>query len=144
MVHALERIRPWIDPEQGRLIDIHPVAIPRRLLVRVDSQTWQAGTLLDDDKFNTYRAADLALQEMVEHGSFTPIAERQFTFLVHLDTLDDLYTYLSERELIGEEWDYTVLDDTVGERVTQLLSTPGLDREIILHRPVYVRSYRPS
>ncbi len=99
--------------------------------------------LVDDDKFNTYRAADRALQAMVDCGSFAPIAERQFTFLVHLDTLDDLYHYMSEGELIGDEMDYTVLDDAVGERVAQLLSTPGLDKEIILHRPVSMRSYRP-
>ena len=41
------------------------------------------------------------------------------------------------------EMDYTMMDDSVGRRVAQLLSKPGIDKEIILHRPVCMRSYSP-
>lgn len=143
MVHALEIIRESLDRRSGLLIDIHPLAKPRRVSVRVDDHYWEAGALVDEDKHATYHAADRALAEAVERGLFAARDRHELTFLVHLDTARDLRDYLSEGELIGDEMDVTPIDEGILHRVDELLLAPGRRREVILERPVSMAAFLP-
>jgi hypothetical protein len=142
MVHALRIVHNLLR-DGGLLIDIHPVAVPRRVEVRIDGETVPVGATVDAARFATYRLADRALSQVVREGLFVPAGREVFTFTVHADTLPDLLAYFAEREWSATfERRPTVLEESIRQRITHLYREPGGRKEIVLHRPAGVTWFR--
>jgi hypothetical protein len=142
MVHALRSVHNLLR-EGGLLVDIHPVAVPRRVDVRIDGRPVPVGATLDAPRFATYRLADRALSQVVRERLFTPAGRETFTFTVHADTLPDLLTYLGEWEWSATfQGRPTDLEEAIRQRIAWLYGEPGGHKEIVLHRPTGVTWFR--
>jgi hypothetical protein len=144
MVHALRSVHNLLR-EGGLLVDIHPVAVPRRIDVRIDGGPVPVGATIDAPRFATYRLADRALSQVVRERLFIPAGREVFTFYVHADTLSDLLAYFAEREWsasFGER--QTRLEEPIRQRIIHLYQEPGGKKEIVLHRPTGVTWFRKA
>jgi hypothetical protein len=142
MVHALRNVHKLLR-EGGLLIDIHPVAVPRRVEVRIDGRAVPVGATVDAARFATYSLADRTLSQVVRERLFIPAGREVFTFTVHADTPSDLLAYLAEWE-----WSATFrgrptdLEEAIRQRIAYLYGEPGGRKEIVLHRPTGVTWFR--
>jgi hypothetical protein len=142
MVHALRNVHNLLR-DGGLLVDIHPVAVPRRVEVRIDGEPVPVGATTDAARFATYRLADRALSQVVKERLFIPAGREVFTFYVHADTPSDLFAYLAEWE-----WSATFrgrptdLEEAIRQRITYLYQESGGKKEIVLHRPTGVTWFR--
>ncbi len=142
MVHALRNVHSLLR-EGGLLVDIHPVAVPRRVDVRIDGRPVPVGATVDAARFATYRLADRALSQVVRERLFIPAGREVFTFTVHADTLPDLLAYFAEGEWSATfERRPTDLEEAIRRRIAYLYGEPGGGKEIVLHRPTAVTWFR--
>lgn len=142
MVHALRSVHSLLC-EGGLLVAIHPVAVPRRIDVRIDGRPVPVGATIDAPRFATYRLADWTLTQVVREGLFTPAGGEAFTFYVHADTPPDLIAYLAEREWSASFAERpTDLEEAIRRRIAYLYQKPGGQKEIVLHRPAAVTWFR--
>ena len=135
MVHALERIHQFLEPD-GRLIDIHPTGDPPPIGARIGQQTMVIGWMKETDDFVEYAQASEALAQVIRRGLFAVEHEGTFEFVTYADSVFEW------REYLAKEWKDAILDAAVAAKAEELLSVPGPDRELILREQIRIAQLR--
>lgn len=125
MVHALERIRDYLQPG-GLLIDIHPSGEPPPIDVRLGTAIHRVGWVAEEDDYEEYAQADEALAEAVRRGWYTVRQAERFAFTTYADNMDDLLTHLTNT------WEDAIISERMIQQANDWLNSIEPDREIIL------------
>jgi hypothetical protein len=136
MVHALETIHYLLEPD-GFLIDIHPVAEPPPIEVRLGQETQIVGWVREVDDYCEYVAADDALQTAVSRHLYAWQKHGTFAFTTYADTILDL------RDHLAETWNDAIIDNDVIRRAQDLMQTAVADKEVILREVIQIARLKP-
>lgn len=135
MVHALEQIHFLLKPD-GILIDIHPLAEPPPIDVRLGEKVQTVGWVREVDDYCEYVAADEALQTAVFRNLYSWQNQGTFTFTTYADTILDL------RDHLAETWTDAIIDDNVIRYTQDLMQNPESDKEVILREVIKIARFK--
>jgi len=136
MVDALCRTRGWLKPD-GRLIDLRPAHTIPDVVIGSDERATVVGVLVvEAERHERHAAADNALDDVLRRQLFALEELREFAFLRHADTAEELRDYIAER------WKQTRLDDTTCVRTAAALRDQAGAR-LWLRERVAMRRLRP-
>jgi hypothetical protein len=107
MVHALHRAHAWLAPG-GCLLDLRPTAET----ARIEGDHAPLGCLDADAADRRHAAADAALMAALEEGLFRVDDQREFWFLTHGDSIDEL------REHVHASWRDSRVSEALAARAT--------------------------
>ena len=133
MVHALEIAHHLLKPG-GVLVDIHPLGEPPAIKVCLHEQTTQAGWLQESDDFIEYPQATDAIDRAISNGWFALDKQREFKFITHANTLEELH------EFLRTNWKDAILPEDAAIRVQELLKGFGTGSEVVLEERVGVKA----
>lgn len=136
MVHALVKIHDLLQPT-GALVDIHPLAEPPSIQVRVAGEIHDAGWLRETDDYIEYEQADQALAQVIERGLFVLERRARFSFTTHAASLRELQQHLED------EWQDAFIEESTARSIEDLLRTRERDKEILLRETVQIARLRP-
>lgn len=105
MVHALHRAQALLAPV-GCLIDLRPTSET----ARIEADSAPLGRLDADDADRRHAAAEAALATVLAAGLFRVDDEREFWFLTHGDSIDEL------REHVHASWRDSRVGDALAAR----------------------------
>ena len=145
MVHALEEVQRLLKSD-GRLIDIQPLMqVPLLKLYLANSVV-----LVEPDPSYDYeedmRQADAALAKVIQRGLFVIEERREFDFLTHGSSAQELLTF----------WGKASADDDISQdpaeqrirevyaRVEEIRQAAGHDVEVALHERARVLRLKPN
>jgi hypothetical protein len=137
MVHALLQVRRILRPG-GWLINIHDLPAPHVIEVHLSDTIRKVGWLMARDDFEAERSAFNALAQVVSEGHFDLDDEREFSFRLHVDGLDELQGWLSTT------WESALLTEGTTQRIEKLISTSGQPAEIVIVEPARMTKLRAS
>jgi hypothetical protein len=111
----------------GLLLDIRPA--PQRPWVEIQRGESVAtlGQIDDSYRFGTLRVADAAVQTMIDAGRFARERDVTFTFVYHLDSVDDWLEHMSEN------WSSATLAPDLIARAREALPS-GVEGELRIPR----------
>src|SRR2546429_4304652 len=105
MVHALHRAHALVEPD-GCVIDLRPTAET----ARIEADGVPLGRLDADEADRRHAAAEAALATVLADGVFRVDGEREFSFLTHGDSIDEL------REHVHATWRNSRVGDALVAR----------------------------
>jgi len=126
MVHALEKVRPWLD-NSGYVLVIHDLVDPPRIEIHSDDQHIYAGQLLSDTGFENQHQADQAVDQVVQEGIYYSDQSRIFENNIRADSLQGMLEWLAE------SWESTYMTADTHQKVEELVDFLGEDSEVVLH-----------
>jgi len=147
MVHALEEIRHLLKPT-GRLIDIHPVAIPSPLEVHQGRKIILAGNLSVRQWCVDFQEADKALTTIVKRGLFAVEREDVFDSLTHYGSIAELRKSLKEsidkfaRDVQSAVEAVPDIEALTG-RAEELMPMKAKDTELIIRERTHISRLAP-
>jgi len=139
MVDALNRARRWVKPPSGRIIDLRPAHVVAEVELGLPDGSIAAvgGLVVGDERRQRHRAADLAVSAVVQRGTLTVSAEREFPFYRYANSADEL------REYIATKWQHTHLDAATEARAHEMMrANPGA--RLWLRERVAIRNLLPA
>jgi hypothetical protein len=128
MVHALKQAHSMMQPE-GLLINVHNIPVPHVIEVHSDLTVIMAGWLIDSTDYDEERFAFNALAQVVSEGYFLLENERDFSFNVYVDDVQEL------QEWLAEWWETAVLPNKTIQRVEDILRQVGQAANVVLKVP---------
>jgi len=136
MVNALRRTRGWLKPD-GCLIDVRPAqTIPDVVIGSGDLATVVGVLTVEAERHERHAAANKALGDALDRRLFVLEELREFAFLRHADSAEEL------RDHIAQKWRQTRLDAATCLRTAAALSDrPGA--RLWLRERVVMRRLRP-
>jgi hypothetical protein len=126
MVHALEKVRPWLD-NSGYVLVIHDLVDPPRIEIHRQDQHIYAGQLLSDTGFENQHQADQAIDQVVQEGIYYSDQSRIFENDIRADSLRGMLDWLAE------SWESAYMTDATHQKVEELVDFLGEDSEVVLH-----------
>jgi hypothetical protein len=126
MVHALERVRPWLGSE-GYILEIHDVSAPPRIEVHTQQHQFYAGQLLSTTNYEGEYQADQAIDDVIQAGIFSSRHSKTFEYCIRADSLSSLQDYLAE------SWENTYLTQGTQQKIHELEGQLGQGSEVVLH-----------
>jgi hypothetical protein len=126
MVHALQLVKTWLNPE-GSVLVIHDLVDPPRISVHGKNQQYYAGQLFSDNGFENQRQADLAVDQVVQEESFSVSKFRVFENDLRANSLAALLDWLDD------QWESAYLTDGTLDMIGELEKQLGSGAEIVLH-----------
>jgi len=126
MVHALEKVKPWLVPG-GYILIVHDLVTPPRIEVHAQGQHKYAGQLFSDSGFENQRMADQAIDQVVQGGLFSSSQSHIFENYDRADSLTSLLDWLAET------WESAYMTDGTKRKVDDLVEQMGWESEVVLH-----------
>ena len=124
MVHALEQVNDLLEPG-GYLIDIHPNGELVEFILPLEEGKQFIGHMQETDDYIEYYQANDALEAVVAAGLFQEVKSREFEFLTHADSFDELKTFLDEN------WSDSVITDEVIANARRLEKEHGKHKVLL-------------
>ena len=126
MVHALNKVKPWLSPA-GYILVIHDLVDPPRIEVHNQDRKLYAGQLLSDNSFENQLQADQAVDAAIQEGIYSSRQSRIFENYMRADSLTAMLDYLAE------SWESAYLTESTHHKVEELVEFLGGDSEVVLH-----------
>ena len=95
MVHALNKVKPWLSQE-GYILVIHDLIDPPRIEIHNQNQQHYAGQLFSDNGFAKQQMADQAINQVIQEGLFSSSQSQIFENYDCADSLASLLDWLAE------------------------------------------------
>lgn len=99
MVDALSRARRWLRPPSGRIIDVRPACVVPDVEIGFSDGTIEriGGLVVDDERRQRHRAADLAVLAARRRGLLHVTAEKEFSFYSYPDSAHELRQHIAAK-----------------------------------------------
>ena len=137
MVHALESIHRLLKAH-GRLLDIHPV--PDVALIKVlDAGRQVFSELYPSQSGEEFRAADHAIDLIVERGLFRLDRSTVFDFFTHASSTSELKDFFGTADAYDKRPQESRVEARRAElyaRADQMIETAGPNAELVYHERV--------
>lgn len=106
MVDALSRARRWLAP-QGGVVDLRPAEVVPCIEIGLpDGTVVPVGKpVVDEERRARHRAANNALETVLDRGLFRVKDEEKFPFVYYPESPEELRDYLATK------WKHTRIDD---------------------------------
>jgi predicted S18 family serine protease len=125
MVHALEKIRPWLVPG-GCVLVIHDLVDPPRVEVHNREHHAYAGQILSVNYFENQYQADHAVDSVIQSGYYFSKHSSIFEYYIRATSLSVMVEYLEET------WESASIPDGTLQKVNELVEILGEDSEVVL------------
>ncbi len=145
MVHALEEIRRLLKPS-GKLINIYPVSEAPLVEVHKDKRVLRAEAWPVQSCFEDTRAAEAALNEVVQRRLYVIEDSSEFDFLIYGSSVAELRDFLTE----ADAYDDTPTDEAVAalrtemyDRIDEFMRATGDEAEAVQHERARIARLKP-
>lgn len=125
MVHALQQTHRILHPK-GLLINVHDLPTPQVIEVHTHETVNKVGWLMVSEDFENERSALNALAQVVTDAYFILEDERDFSYNIYVDDLNELQKWLAD------SWTTAVLPDRITQRLEELIRDAGQSARIVL------------
>lgn len=136
MVHALRKIHTLLSPD-GVLVNIQPVGEPRPIEIRDGPDRYRAGRVQHRQNFANHKAAQQAVQDVLEQDLYRLARAFTFSFQYHAPTYAQLERWLRE------EVSNAVIPEATAARARELWQQSGPQRSAVLRDEILVMRLIP-
>ena len=125
MVHALNKVKPWLSQE-GIILVIHDLVDPPRIEIHNQNHHLYAGQLFSDNGFENQQLADQAINQVVQENLFTSSQSRIFESYLRADSFTSLMDWLAD------SWESAYVTESTQRKIHELVEFLGSDTEVVL------------
>lgn len=125
MVHALEKVIPWLV-RSGNVLIILDLVDPPQVEVHVPERQYYSGRLLSNDNYINENTAYAAVDLVIQAGTYFYDQSRIFENCIRADSLSELVDYLEGY------WSSAYFPDGTREKIEELVEILGENSEIVL------------